>query len=383
MKQKFGSYSAGVDKNAFRRLPNQPLIDQATAKANREARKIPENVYKPEVLLGQSAPIEGTPSISELARALKNDVDLIFQFVHDNIKFFPQYGLHKGGWGALVDGYGNPFDQSDLMVQLLVEAGYTASYVVGYILLDAAQWSNWLNVSSGDIAYAAQLLANGGFGGSYDTGANTITLDYCWVQCEIGGTNYQFDPAMKTYDYVTGINLASAMGYSQSSFLSDAQSSATVTSNYAQNINEPNISADLTTYAMNLVDWIATNNSGASFDEIIGGQTIVPVPFPPAHNTSLPYQDGTPTVLSSLTSAYKATLRIQYDTIDQTFYTNNIYGYRMSVFWNSSHEAQLYLNFPGQSGNIVATSSAQTIGNAYPMTFTVTHPYASIFTDSS
>jgi RHS repeat-associated protein len=378
MKRKLGTPASAPDKNAFRRLTDQPFIDPATAKANRETRKKPNNIYKPasEVFV----PVEGVPSIIELARALKNDVDLIFQFVHDNIEFYPTYGLHKGGWGTLVDGYGNPFDQADLMVQLLVQAGYTASYVLGNITLNSEQWSNLLNISSDNLIYAAQLLANGGFATFYDTYYQTIEIDYCWVQCEIDGTNYQFDPATKTYNYVGGIDLASVMGYSQTDFLSAAQTGATITANYAQNINEPNISANLSTYAMNLVDWIASNNSGANLNQILGGQTIVPI-VGQVRQTELPYQSGSATTYSSLPESYIATLQITYGSIDQTFYTNDIYGYRMSLFFNSSHEAQLYLNMPGTSGNIVATSGAQTIGTDYPITFTVVHPYASDFAD--
>lgn len=367
-----------LDRNAFRRLPNQGLIDQETAQKNREARPTPENIYQPAAAFEPGAPIEGAPSIAEQARALKYNVDLIYQFVHDNIDFLPNYGLHKGGWGALVDGYGNAFDQADLMVQLLVASGYTASYVLGSIQLSAAQWSNLLNVSTSNIVYAANLLGNGGFAGSYSTVTNTIIIDYCWVQCVIGGTTYQFDPALKSYNYVSGINLASAMGYNRSTFLADAQSLATVTANSAQNINQPNISGDLSTYAMNLVNWINTNNSGATLEQILGGRSIVPVSGP-VRNTTLPYQYGTSTVYSALPTSVIATVQIQYGSINQTFFTNQIYGYRMSIFWNASNQAQLYLNLPGHSGNIVATSAAQTIGQQYPLTFTITHPYATSF----
>ena len=320
MEKNYGSFT--LDREAFGRLPSQTLIDPATAKKNRESRSIPDNVYSPQ-FLAQGAPAAGAPSIVELARALKNDIDLIFQFVHDNIDFYPNYGLHKGGWGALVDGCGNAFDQSDLMVQLLNQGGgYNASYVLGEILLSAAQWSNWLNVSTSNITYAAGLLADGGFSGTYSTITNTISIDYCWVQATINGTTYQFDPALKSYNYVTGINLASAMGYSRSTFLSDAQSGATITANYAQNINEPNISADLTSYAMNLVNWIQTNNSGASsFEDIVGGRTIVPVSGP-VRNTTLPYIDPgypAPVVYTSLPNSVKATLQIQFGSINQTF----------------------------------------------------------------
>src|SRR5207247_530234 len=68
-------------------------------------------------------------SIAELARALKNDVNLIYEYVYTNIDYSPPYGLKKGALGTLLDGRGNDFDQAALLVALLRQAGYTASYV--------------------------------------------------------------------------------------------------------------------------------------------------------------------------------------------------------------------------------------------------------------
>src|SRR5579862_3357611 len=62
------------------------------------------------------------PEIVELARALQNDPDLIYQFVHDNIEFSPLFGLLKGPVGTLLDRRGNSFDQASLMVALLNQA---------------------------------------------------------------------------------------------------------------------------------------------------------------------------------------------------------------------------------------------------------------------
>jgi len=41
------------------------------------------------------------PEIVELARELKNDPDLIYQYVHDNIEFSPLFGVLKGPLGTL------------------------------------------------------------------------------------------------------------------------------------------------------------------------------------------------------------------------------------------------------------------------------------------
>jgi virulence-associated protein VagC len=71
-----------------------------------------------------------TPAeIVQLARALKNDPDLIYQYVHDNIQFSPLWGYLKGPVGTLLDGQGDAFDQCSLMVALLNQAALSNSSI--------------------------------------------------------------------------------------------------------------------------------------------------------------------------------------------------------------------------------------------------------------
>src|SRR5688572_14472910 len=60
--------------------------------------------------------------LKELARALRGNVDLIYEYVHDNIRTEFMYGLKKGGLGAMIDRSGTPFDQAHLMFELLRES---------------------------------------------------------------------------------------------------------------------------------------------------------------------------------------------------------------------------------------------------------------------
>src|SRR5258708_3518673 len=89
------------------------------------------------------------PEIVELARALKNDPDLIYQYVHDNIEFSPLWGLLKGPVGTLLDGRGDSFDQSALMVALLNRASLSnaaisnVGFEFGTLHLTSAQLQSW------------------------------------------------------------------------------------------------------------------------------------------------------------------------------------------------------------------------------------------------
>ena len=92
--------------------------DNRIASCSHEPVPVPTAIV-PQLQGGTANTVPGPASIAELARALNNNVDLIFQYVYNNIEFHPTYGLQKGGLGTLISGNGNAFDQSDLMVQLL------------------------------------------------------------------------------------------------------------------------------------------------------------------------------------------------------------------------------------------------------------------------
>src|SRR5262249_31085564 len=110
------------------------------------------------------------PELIELTRALRNDPDLIYQFVHDNIEFTPIGGALKGPLGTLLDGRGSAYDQATLMVVLLQRAALSNSSIsnprfeFGQITLNHTQLENWLGVDS-TFYSLAYLLGSGGING--------------------------------------------------------------------------------------------------------------------------------------------------------------------------------------------------------------------------
>ncbi|NJL71783.1 MAG: transglutaminase domain-containing protein [Candidatus Competibacteraceae bacterium] len=295
-----------------------PAMAPDAARKIIESRQLPGKVHKPAPkgnnvlsLMGGAATntVQGPNSIVELARALRNDPQLIYEFVANNIEFLPTYGLQKGGLGAVIDGFGNAFDQADLMVQLLTEAGFTARYISGEIRLYEADWMAWLGTDN-DVWSAVNLLGNGGIPctPTWDS-VNFlwyIDVSHVWVRVTISSTDYYFDPAMKSYTNTTGVNLGTATGYNQTTFLSDAASGATLTADYAEDWNIANINDNLSDYTMNLVDWIRTNMPGAKVEDIVGGRAINKVTLP-VLNTSLSYvtPGTTPTVWTAVRTPTK------------------------------------------------------------------------------
>lgn len=362
------------------------------AKGIIESRPLPPNVYDPNALpVGALAAmasntVAGAPSIVELARALKSDVDLIYEFCGQNIEVILNYGLHKGGLGALTDGMGNSFDQSDLMVSLLRQAGYTANYM--HTTLDFSESQANAYFGTTNIWAARNLILNGGIPATvvWNGSENRLEFSHCYVKVQISGTWYVFDPAMKSYTYKTGIsNLATILGYNQTTFLNNAKSGSSSTADYYKDLNKSNIASDLATMTGNLVNHIRTNMSGASLDDVLGGKTIN-VPTFGLRQTSLPYQKSgvTPTEWTSIPNTYKHTLRVQYDwngsgfNIDSSFYTADVYGKRMTLFFNVSRQAELRLD-----GTLLGTSSVQGVGTWNSVLLTATHPYGGTWADQS
>lgn len=384
-------------------LPRQTPVNPTVAKHRIENRALPSRVYDPKKAPRRkatsghfAAPIQtaaaggfgsntvaGAQSISELARALKNDVDLIYKFVYDNIEFIPTYGSQKGALGCLVDGMGNAFDQAELMIELLREAGYTASYQLGDLEMLEADAAAIFGTDT-NIWAISNLLAVGGIPNStYWNWPNWyIRFTHCWVKVTISGTDYVFDPALKAYTAIAGMNMDTALSFSSATFMSNATSGATVTSDYVQNLNRSNIRDDLEEFTDNLIDYIKTNKPDATTDDVIGGRTINPQSGT-VRNTAHPsLQSGTSvtTWATDIPNAYKATLNVYYwdatTPIDETFYSKDIHGKRLTLFFNGSHEAELRLD-----GTLIATSGAQGVGTYSSVWLEVVHPYPTTFAD--
>ena len=322
------------------------------------------------------------PELIELTRALRNDPDLIYQYVHDNIEYTPIGGMLKGPLGTLADQRGTAYDQAALMVALLQQAAISNTTIsnprfeTGQITLTLAQLQNFYGVDNKFFTLSS-LLGDGGINALIATSDGTVNgtvvsanIDHIWVKVNIGGTDFVFDPAFKTYTRTNPINLASAMGYSRSSFLADAMSGATTTSSSIRGVNRTNVRNDLQTFATNLASFIKTNAPASSVADIVGGRSIVRTTGT-LRQTNLPYANGGTTDSTTIPSNFHPTLSITLPgAAAVTCNSDDLYGHRMTVFFNTSNQPVLRID-----GTVMSTGSAGSPGSPMQLGTVITVPF--------
>jgi RHS repeat-associated protein len=317
---------------------------------------------------------DATPEIQALARALRYDPKLIFDYVHNNIEYVPTFGSVNGATATYLAGRGNDWDQATLFIALMRASGYTANYVVGDVVYSVDCLASWVGVTN-DANVVGTVFASGGVPMEGSSSPPGIKITRVWAQATISGTTYTFDPAMKAYRDTAGFNnLGATLGYSRTTFMQRAQIGATVTPSYTLNINEANVRADLATYAANLVDYIRVHSPTASLEQVIGGRRIVQSEMT-SYPTALPYALSITNQATHTTipDGYRHTLRVQHVGIDHTFNTFEIAAKRVTIFYDATDNYKPVLRVDGTP---VVTGTATTLWNTYPMTVTIDHPYA-------
>ena len=369
--------------------------------------------------------LNGTPEIVELARALKNDPDLIYEFVHNQIDVEYAFGLRKGALGALIDRSGTPFDQNVLFVSLVRQAGYQANYLIGEVTIQEADFANWTGVS--DIAAACRLLANGGIPAYFNTqpapppypssdpacglsgSFNSVTILHVWSEVQIGGTWYLYDPSLKAYTAPTPIDLHSGSGIVSGQAAAHAASTVdtgTVSgATYIHNASTSGLDGYLNTLGSSLLSTFK-GGPAATLDTstVAGIGKIIPAYKPPGgwRNTTLTGYNtgGAKTITGGMPDQYRVMLGVTLyanshpTALNWTFHADEIVGRRLEIDTNFDQtqappaytqlifslklDDQVLQSYVCDSGgaNCLPGSTASPISDLGALTLAVTHPYA-------
>ncbi|MFN9729546.1 MAG: RHS repeat protein, partial [Pseudomonadota bacterium] len=339
-------------------------------------------------------------TVAELARSLKNDPDLIYQHVRNNIEYYPKWGIHKGAVGALIDGTGTAFDQALLLRDTLRAAEFTADLVKGTLRMLPADAASWLGVDVVNTCTVSSRFSSGGTPTrTYNVSPGTcgtfvmIEVEHVWVQVNIGGINYFFDPSIKPRAVGARPNLAAITGYNRTTFLGNtvATAGATVTADSVLNLNRANVRATLTTYANNLATHIRANNPHGALHDVLGGPGPITADFPSAPQrltALLPTCPGPGAVMitqrcqvappvvmregnadpATDVNAFRVDLRVQFLGIDKTYTSHALYGRRLTITFNTSNVPELRLD-----GTLEASGTAASPGTNVSVAMTVTH----------
>lgn len=97
----------------------------------RQPQALPEEYAVGEVVGGDFDVRLANISTASRAKALEGDLDRIFRFVADHVRFESYPGVLRGARGALLGRAGNSYDQSLLLAQMLNEAGFQTRFVSG------------------------------------------------------------------------------------------------------------------------------------------------------------------------------------------------------------------------------------------------------------
>ncbi len=339
-------------------------------------------------------PPAADPEIVALARALQYNWQLIYGYVYYSIDYSPTWGSKKGALGTYLDRRGNNVDQNVLFVTLLRQSCITANFRYGAVTYTGDEMANLVGAQN-DAQTLSNIFGNGGFtgcilvaGGSgcwtsatASAAAGFVLLDAVWTEFTVAGTTYELDPSLKSHAILSPINLATAMGYTQSAFLSGALSGSTSVSgvpsgvNSIQGVNRANITSLLNTYSQNLRAYIQTNLASSTTKQVLGGKNITNgnygVVIPAGTVSSSTLYTSLP---SSFSTVFTVTVSDNADgsnpTLSTTLYADQIAGKRVTLTYNGSSEPVLTFN-----GTVLATGTA-TAATTQTVSLTMSNPYA-------
>jgi len=237
-----------------------------------------------------------TDEIIELARGLRNDPKLIYEYVHDHIDYVPYYGSLKGATLTYFDGSGNDFDQVSLMVALLNASGLDAcptspvpplpdcvDIYYGDMLISHDEMANWIGIGDAGpytfvdverVVDSGRILID-----ECDAAEEALLGEPCskivrtWVRAFIDDVQYWFDPAFKQHTYTPKIDIATATGYNRTDLITEVTTGPGV--DIGKNLDQTGLNTKLVEYTNNLINDIRTNYPNSSVQEILGGKNII------------------------------------------------------------------------------------------------------------
>lgn len=333
-----------------------------------------------------------TDEIRALAAGLNNEPLAIYDYVHNHIDYVPSWGLLKNPRETLLVKKGNGAEQAALLAALLEAAGFTPQYVWGEITLDLETAMAWVGATDSDVV--GNIFASGGIPTTRI--GNNLRIAHVWIEINDGGTR-ALDPSFKSYNELPSENLRELMGYNLNTFVNQAESGATIATDYFSHLNHTNIEGNLSQYAINLATALREDDPFISLEDLIGGRQIVPIEstsYPSGLHYSVHQIMGR---ANGLASDFAYHLSLSLSGINYTTRIDDIAGERITIFYECATPSDcatlaagggVYHVQPAYNvevvpklrvgGMVVATGNAITLGEFQQLDIEVATPASSI-----
>lgn len=282
--------------------------------------------------------------ITTLASSLRGDVDLMYQYIHDNVETLPMFGVKNGALGALIDGKGTAFDQAHLFMEMLRASGYTTAtsqYRVGTATLTSDEFTALFGTTT-DRA-ACELMRDGGFGVyvgspvSNDCANMTgtdgdVEFGHIWVEVSIDSVWYAFDPSVKDQNLQAGWDITAKSGLSVADINTGAGGTATPT--YVTGLSKSGLETELNSYSNTLVTELRTaTNHALSVTDVAGGYEITPLILSGGQQrlTEAQLNNGltaTYTYTTDIPDQYRTKATIIFNFNTKVYFLDDLYGHR-------------------------------------------------------
>ncbi len=249
---------------------------------------LPDSAY-----LTVDAATQTSPALEDLVASLGGSPIELYNWVYNNIRWLPSYGVMQGADYTYQARQGNAFDTASLLISLYRIAGIPARYNYGSVAIPIAQAQNWV----GDVEHSesvAALMSQGKIPQRRfaRTGAvEEIEFEHVWVQVKIDNEWIDVDPSFKQYDYKDGIDLRQAVPFDEAAFLNQIEQLGVHNQEegWLQGIDDSAVKDALSQYEEQVESFLVNNHSGSLVGDIIGTQTIIESTAASLNEVSLPY----------------------------------------------------------------------------------------------
>jgi len=241
--------------------------------------------------LEETIDVRITPEIRALAASLDDEPLRIYDWVHDNVEFYPTWGSVQGSQRTLDMGRGNAFDVSSLLIALLRAAGVPARYVTGTVEIPAPEVQNWLG-GAATSEVAQQILGQGGIAnvGLVVLGMPTaIRMEHVWVEAWIdnvpsrgavnreGDTWLPLDAAFKQHVFTPASDVFTAVPFDPVFDPTNPPFTVDESLGKITDVDTDPLDEALAQWVQDADDHVLLSGVERSREGVLGGQEIVPV----------------------------------------------------------------------------------------------------------